>query len=334
MYKPKELSIETISSIKDESVFVEKDSVNIEGIEKIDTFGAIFVLGLLEKYKDKKLLAKKEHIEFINKTKELLEKSKLEKEEDKDTKSLNISFTFLEYIGILIYAVLKDLKDIEFSSFLKEIENSGVGSIFIVGVLSFLVGVVIAYQSAVELINFGANIFIVNLIGISAFRELGPLITGIILAGRVSSGYAANIGIRNVYEEIDALEVMGLSPFVIFGVPRILSLMLITPMLVLFSSNMMVFGGAIVAKTFLDIPFDLFFSRLKEVIGFNQIAVGLIKAPFFGAYIALIGTYYGFYSGKKPEEVTTNVMKSVVTGISGIILIDALFAIVFTKLGI
>ncbi|GAB6078324.1 MlaE family ABC transporter permease [Hydrogenobaculum acidophilum] len=326
-----ELTKETLEEKIDISAILKDHTIDIKDVDKIDTFGAIFVLELLETYKDKKLIGKKEHIEFIQKVKELLS---YEADESKKAKSLKISLTFLEYIGALLYQMFSNAKDIELGSFLKEIENSGIGSLFILGVLSFLVGVVIAYQSASELISFGANIFIVNLIGISAFRELGPLITGIILAGRVSSGYTANIGIRNVYEELDALEVMGISPFVVFGLPRIITLSLITPVLVLFSSNLMVFGGAIIAKIYLDIPFNMFFDRLKETVGISQILIGVIKAPFFGAYIGLIGTYFGFYSGKKPEEVTSNVMKSVVISISGIIVIDAIFSIIFAKIGI
>ncbi|MGC9286798.1 MAG: MlaE family ABC transporter permease [Hydrogenobaculum sp.] len=326
-----DLTKETIGGKVDISILIKEHTIDIKDVDKIDTFGAIFILELLEKYKDKKLVGKKEHIEFIQKVKELL---KYNDEKTKKDTNLSVSLTFLEYIGVLVYHGFKNVKDIEFESFLKEIENSGVGSLFILAVLSFLVGIVIAYQSASELISFGANIFIVNLIGISAFRELGPLITGIILAGRVSSGYTANIGIRNVYEELDAVEVMGISPYVVFGLPRIITLTFITPLLVLFSSNVMVLGGAIIAKTYLDIPFNMFFDRLREVVGFNQVFVGLIKAPFFGAYIGLVGTYFGFYSGKKPEDVTLNVMKSVVISISGIIVIDALFSVIFAKIGI
>jgi len=326
-----DLTKETLEGKIDISKIIKDHAIDIKDVDKIDTFGAIFVLELLETHKDKKLIGKKEHIEFIQKVKELLN---YEASKSRKDKSLKISLMFLDYIGALFYQMFSNAKDIELGSFLKEIENSGIGSLFILGVLSFLVGVVIAYQSASELISFGANIFIVNLIGISAFRELGPLITGIILAGRVSSGYTANIGIRNVYEELDALEVMGISPFVVFGVPRILTLALITPILVLFSSNIMVFGGAIIAKIYLNIPLNMFFDRLKETVGISQILIGVIKAPFFGAYIGLIGTYFGFYSGKKPEEVTLNVMKSVVISISGIIVIDALFSIIFAKIGI
>lgn len=325
------LTKDTLEGNIDISKLVKDKAIDISDVDKLDTFGAIFVLGLLETHKDKELVGKKEHIEFIQHVKNLMS---YEKKSDKKDKHFKISLSFLEYIGGLVYQAFRSIKDMEFGSFLKEIENSGIGSLFILGVLSFLVGIVIAYQSANELISFGANIFIVNLIGISAFRELGPLITGIILAGRVGSGYTANIGIRNVYEELDAIEVMGISPFVVFGIPRILILTLITPILVLFSSNLMVLGGAIIANTYLDIPFNMFFERLRETVGFTQLFVGLIKAPFFGAYIGLIGTYFGFYAGKKPEDVTLNVMKSVVMSISGIIVIDALFSIIFAKIGI
>ena len=326
-----DLTKDTLEGSIDVSAFIKDDAIDISHVDRIDTFGAIFVLDMLEKYKDKKLVGKKEHVDFIQNIKNLMG---YEEKPVKRSFKTGLSFSFLEYIGGLLYQAFSNIKDVEFGSFLKEIESSGVGSLFILGVLSFLVGVVIAYQSASELISFGANIFIVNLIGISAFRELGPLITGIILAGRVSSGYTANIGIRNVYEELDALEVMGISPFVVFGIPRILTLSLITPILVLFSSNLMVLGGAIIAKTYLDIPFNMFFDRLRDVVGFNQVLAGLLKAPFFGAYIGLIGTYFGFYAGKKPEDVTLNVMKSVVMSISGIIVIDALFSILFAKIGI
>ncbi len=324
------LTIDTLKSI-DLNTFMREDAIDITFVEDIDTFGAIYVLELLEKYPNKILKAKEEHIKLINSIKEL-SNSKAKRQNIK--KEFKVSFDFLEYIGILVLDFLRRFKEIEISSFFKEVESAGFGSVFILGMLSLLVGMVIAYQSAAELSMFGANIFVVNLIGISSFRELGPLITGIILAGRVSSGYTADIGIRKVYEELDALEVMGFSYMVILGIPRIIALVFITPTLVLISSNIMVLGGAIIAKTDLGIPFDLFYNRLKDVVGFEQVFVGLIKAPFFGAYIGLTGTYFGFYSGKKPEEVAFNVMKSVVSGISGIILIDALFSVIFAKFGI
>nr|WP_281170024.1 ABC transporter permease [Thermodesulfobacterium hydrogeniphilum] len=236
---------------------------------------------------------------------------------------------FCEYLGLILIDSFRNFRQFEWSSFFKDLQSSGLGSLGILGLLSFLIGIVIGYQSAVQLKTFGANIYIVNLIGISTFRELAPLITGIILAGRVSSGYTANIGLRKVSEEVDALKVLGLSPVVLLTLPRLISATFFTPFLTLFSALTMLLGGALVSDIILDINIRDFFFRLSEIVANKHFLAGMIKTPFFGFYIAIIGTFYGFMTEKRPESLGYSVMKSVVSSIAGIILIDAIFSIIF-----
>ncbi|MDF2952759.1 MAG: Permease subunit MlaE of the ABC-type intermembrane phospholipid transporter Mla [Thermodesulfobacterium sp.] len=314
-------------------------------ITKLEDINTCLLLVILKELKNKKLtlnnlIATNKQLELIHLLEKYLEYPKETKSISKKPISLNLKHLFykilapVEYLGYFLVEAFKNIRQMEFSALLKDLQVSGAGTLLLLGALSFLLGIVMAYQSAFLLRTFGANIFIVELIGIPTFRELAPIITGILLAGRVASGYSANIGLRKVSEELDALEVMGLSWVSLLVLPRVLSLIISAPILMLFSSFFMILGGALISEIYLNIPVLDFFSRLPEAVSSNHVIAGIIKMPFFGLYTALVGCYFGYISEKNPQSLANSVMKSVVYCIAGVIVMDAIFSIIFTKVGL
>ncbi len=348
MVKIKELTLSGEWTIKNyeklENILKNSQSYNIidiENITKIDSYGALILNKIITKTNAKikgnnpkvqellKLVSSKTLTLPEIKKITLLDKLNLIiNEEIKDLKS------FFYFIGALFIHSIYKIKDFEFSTFFRDVEDMGSKAIFIISVLSFLIGVVIAYQSGVQLAKYGANIFIVDLITISITRELSPLIVGIILAGRSASSYTAQLGLMKVSEEIDVLETMGLSPFVILVLPRILSLIIITPLLIVFADLIGIIGGMIISKISLGISFNQFLIRIPQVLTPKIFISGVIKGPVFGFFIALIGTFEGFQVEKKAESIGYNVINSVVKSIFTIILLDAVFSVVYRWLNI
>ncbi|RKX60769.1 MAG: ABC transporter permease [Thermodesulfobacteriota bacterium] len=314
-------------------------------ITKLEDINTCLLLVILKELKNKKLslnnlIATNKQLELIHLLEKYLEYPKETKTISKKLISLNLKHLFykilapVKYLGYFLVEAFKNIRQMEISAVLKDLQVSGAGTLLLLGALSFLLGIVMAYQSAILLRTFGANIFIVELIGIPTFRELAPIITGILLAGRVASGYSANIGLRKVSEELDALEVMGLSWVSLLVLPRVLSLIISAPILMLFSSFFMILGGALISEIYLNIPVLDFFSRLPEAVSSNHVIAGIIKMPFFGLYTALVGCYFGYISEKNPQSLANSVMKSVVYCIVGVIVMDAIFSIIFTKVGL
>jgi phospholipid/cholesterol/gamma-HCH transport system permease protein len=241
---------------------------------------------------------------------------------------------FLNFLGKSTVDFISKISDFEFRAFVKDIQNMGVGAIGIVGVLSFLIGLVIAYQSAAQLKQFGANIFIVDLVSISIVRELGPLIVAIIVSGRSASSYAASIGLMKVQEEIDTLDTMGVSPYTLLVLPRILSLFVVMPLLIVFADIVGIFGGMIISNLILNVNFAEFLERASRVVTIKSFLSGIIKGPVFGIVIALIGTSEGFKVEQKTESIGLHVTVSVVKSIFSVIAIDAAFSVIYRWLKI
>lgn len=223
---------------------------------------------------------------------------------------------------------------IRFTSVVHHMEETGLKALPIVGLLSFLIGMVMAYQGASQLQKFGAEIFVVDLIGISVLRELGVLLTAILIAGRSGSAFTAQIGTMKVNEEIAAMRTLGLDPVVVLVLPRLLALVLTLPVLTFFADIMGLLGGALMAWNTLDIGPYLFFSRLQEVIGPRTFMIGMIKAPVFAVLIALVGCYEGLRVKRDAESVGRLTTRSVVQSIFLVIVFDALFSIMFNILGV
>jgi len=204
----------------------------------------------------------------------------------------------------------------------------------IVGLLSFLIGVVLAYQGADQLRRFGAEIYTVNLLGIAILRELGVLLTAIIIAGRSGSAFTAQIGTMQVNEEIDALRTLGLDPIEVLVVPRVLGLALTLPLLAVYAAFMGLLGGCLMSWASLGILIPTFLEQLRSAITEWTFWVGIIKAPFFAIIIALVGCYEGFNVARSADSVGRLTTPSVVESIFIVIVADAAFSIMFSMLRI
>ena len=212
---------------------------------------------------------------------------------------------------------------------LQNLGAAGYRALPIVGLLSFLLGVVIAYQGGVQLLLYGANV-----VGLSMLRELAPLITAIIVAGRTGSAYTAQIGTMKVTEEIDALYTIGVTPMELLVLPKLVALLVALPLLTVFADIMGVFGGMVMASSMLGISSTTFLDRLAEAVSTRSYLIGIGKAPVFAAIIAAVGCYQGFQVRGSAESVGRRTTVSVVQSIFLVIVVDAAFSVAFSKLGI
>ena len=212
------------------------------------------------------------------------------------------------------------------------IRSAGFDALPIVGLLSFLLGVVVAYQGADQLRQYGANIYVVDLVGLSMLREFAPLITAIIIAGRSGSAYAAQIGTMSVTEEIDAMRTLGIAPLDLLVLPKILALVIALPLLTVFADVLGVLGGMIMARAQLGVGFDEFLDRLVNAVSMTSYLVGIGKAPVFAAIIAVVGCFQGFRTKGGADSVGRQTTRAVVQSIFFVIVADALFSIAFSAL--
>ena len=223
---------------------------------------------------------------------------------------------------------------LRFTSTVYHMEQVGLNALPIVALLSFLIGIVLAYQGAEQLRQFGAELFVVNLLGISILRELGILITAIIIAGRSGSSFTAQIGTMKVNEEVDAMQTIGIDPVEILVLPRVAALVLTLPLLAFLSDVVGLAGGALMSYFVLDITFGQFLKQLQTAVGLEQLWIGLVKAPVFAFAIAMIGCYEGLKVSGSAESVGKMTTKSVVESIFLVIVLDAIFSIIFVNLGL
>lgn len=215
-----------------------------------------------------------------------------------------------------------------------QMQRAGVSALGIVGLLSFLVGIVMTYIGAQQLKPYGAEIFTVNLLAVGFLRELGGLLAAIIIAGRSGSAFTAEIGAMIVNEEVDAMRTLGLDPIEVLVVPRILGLILTLPFLTFWANFTGLAGGAVICRMSLDIPLTTFLVQLHSAVSLWSVFLGIIKAPFFAACIALIGCNEGLLVTRSAESVGRRTTQSVVQAIFLVIVLDALFSIFFNAIGI
>jgi phospholipid/cholesterol/gamma-HCH transport system permease protein len=235
---------------------------------------------------------------------------------------------------IAYFAIIRRPRSLRLVSLVNQIEQSGLNAVPIVCLLSFLIGIVIAYVGADQLRQFGAEIFTVNLLGVIMLREIGVLMTAIMIAGRSGSAFTAQIGTMQVNEEIDAMRTMGLDPMQVLVLPRINGLLISLPILAFLSNVAGLLGGAVMATVVLDVTFLQFLQQLQSVVTTNHFFVGMVKAPVFAFIIAIVGCYEGLRVSGSAESVGRMTTKSVVTSIFLVIIADAIFSIIFSSLGI
>jgi phospholipid/cholesterol/gamma-HCH transport system permease protein len=219
------------------------------------------------------------------------------------------------------------------SSLARHIYETGITAIPIVCLIAFLISVIVAYLGAQQLSRFGADIFVVDLVTISVLREMGVLLTAIIVAGRSGSAFAAEIGVMQLNEETDALRAMGMSPIELLVVPRVLALVIAMPLLTIIADAMGLAGGGLLSLLNLHIPLVQFTYRLREALSPTTFWAGLIKAPVFAILIAMVGTYRGMQVRESARELGRLTTVAVVQSIFMVILADALFAVLFVKIG-
>jgi phospholipid/cholesterol/gamma-HCH transport system permease protein len=243
----------------------------------------------------------------------------------------------LNFLGMMVTAMARTVaspRRLRGIALVHHIEQTGLNALPIVGLLSFLIGVVLAYQGADQLRQFGAELFVVNLLGISILREIGILMTSIIIAGRSGSAFTAQIGTMKVNLEVDALRTLGLDPIEMLVLPRALALMITLPLLAFYADVVGLLGGAVMCYFVLDIGFGQFVQQLHGAIKLSTLMVGLCKAPVFAFVIALVGCYEGLKVSGSAESVGRLTTRSVVVGIFLVIVLDALFSILFSYVGV
>nr|WP_294848492.1 MlaE family lipid ABC transporter permease subunit [uncultured Sphingomonas sp.] len=247
--------------------------------------------------------------------------------------------TFIGLIGFLgavltgFWSIIRRPKRFRMNAVIQQFDKVGVRALGIIGLMSFLIGIVIGQQGAVQLQQFGAEVYTINLIGRLTVRELGTLMTAIMVAGRSGSAFAAQIGTMKITEEIDAMRTIGVSPVEALVTPRMIASVVTMPLLAFYAMIMSLLGGGIFCWVSLGIPPLTFIQRLQEVIPITDLWVGLIKAPVFGFIIALAGCYQGMLVQGNSEEVGIRTTNAVVQSIFMVIVLDAVFAVFFSSVG-
>ena len=325
--------------------------INLNQVKDLDSNGAI-LLTLFEKEAKRAnsivefITNNKKHQKLLN----IIESNLLDKDEPKKRKKEGILYVlgkstvdffnslkgFIAFIGEFFVKslFLFKPKNFRYKELVYFIYSAGIGAIPIISLTAFLVGVVIAYQTIVQLAKFGADIFVVDASAISIARELGPMITAIVVAGRSASSFAAEIGAMKLTQEIDAMVTMGFKPFYFLIIPRVIALVISLPLLIFISDMVGIFGAMVATKAQIGLSFDIFIQRLYEVLDLKHYVIGLVKGPFFAIIIALIGSYHGLRVTQNTESIGQETTKSVVNAIFLVIVCDAIFSVIFTRLGL
>ena len=230
--------------------------------------------------------------------------------------------------------VARPRHNLRMAAMIHQVEETGINALPIVGLLAFLIGVVLAYQGADQLKRFGAEIFTINLLGVGLLREIGGLITAIIVAGRSGSAFTAQIGTMRVNEEIDAMQTMGLNTVDTLVLPRIIGLVIALPLLTFYADIMGLIGGAVMCYFSLGLTIPVFLRQLQDAVSVNTFMVGMIKAPVFAFVIALVGCYEGFQVERNAASVGALTTRAVVEAVFLVIVLDAAFSVMFSVLGV
>lgn len=241
----------------------------------------------------------------------------------------------LNFVGLTLTALLRvarEPKRLRVTAIFWHMEEAGINAMPIVGLMSFMIGAVVAFMGAKILRLFNAEVFTVELVGISVLREFGVLLAAILVAGRSGSAFTASIGAMKIREEIDAMKALGLDPIETLVLPRTIALVLMMPVLTFMASVLGVIGGGLVAATAMDISPAFFVGRLQETIALSNFWVGLIKAPFFAFVIAIIGCYQGMEVAGSSESLGQRTTLSVVQSLFVVIILDAFFAMFFLEI--
>ncbi len=244
---------------------------------------------------------------------------------------------FTGFIGLVIARLVRTIvvpRRLRVTALFAQMAQTGYNAVPIIALMGFLIGIVLAFQGAVQLRQFGAEVFVVDLIAVSVLRELGILLTAIIVAGRSGSAYTAAIGSMKVHEEIDAMRTLGLDPVEVLVLPRLIALVLMLPVLGLVANLCALTGGAVMSWLELGVSPNMYVTRLRENTDIWHLAIGMIKAPFFAFTIAVVACWQGFQVAGSADSVGERTRASVVQGIFLVIVLDAIFSVLAAELGI
>ncbi len=242
--------------------------------------------------------------------------------------------TFLGQVTLAFLRLLQGRARLRRADFLLVLQECGAQALPIVSLISFLVGLILAFVGAVQLRQFGAQMYVADLVGIAMAREMGAMMTGIVMAGRTGAAFAAQLGTMMVNEEIDALSTTGLPPMEFLVLPRMVALMLMVPLLCLYADLLGIVGGMLIGVGMLDLGVVQYFNETQRALTLTTFTLGFIKAAVFGAVVALEGCLRGMQSGRSAAAVGEAATSAVVTGIVWIIVTDAILTIVYEVLGV
>lgn len=323
-------------------------TIDLSDISRMDTVGAWIVYRTVRDRGAKVIGASREEVSLLKQVGEFDKPARVTPEEQGGTvralrelgewvvETGQTLVGLLGFFGSTLVAfanVIRRPKRFRVNAVIQRFDVVGVRALGIIGLMSFLIGIVIAQQGSVQLAQFGAQVYTINLIGRITLRELGTLMTAIMVAGRSGSAFAAQLGTMKITEEIDAMRTIGVSPIEALVVPRIISAVVMMPLLAFWSMFLALIGGGVFVWLSLEIPPITYVQRLHEVIPLTDLWVGLIKAPVFGFIIALAGCFQGMLVQGNSEEVGSRTTTAVVQSIFLVIVLDAVFAVFFSNIG-
>lgn len=344
--------IPQLKSLLDKTRWPQDGQITMDGsaISKMDTAGAWLLNSLITKLKKGNITVSltgfsEQHLSLIKLIEKHLRQEKaftppavksfLVRVGQTAVAQLRSFFEYLSFIGLLSLESLRlaaEPRRIRFGAVAGVVYRTGYAALPIIALLSFMIGVVITYQMGLQLKNYGANIFIVDLLGLAILREFGPLLTAIMIAGRTGSAYTAQLGLMKTNQEIDALDTMGITPSELLLLPRIVGLVIALPLLTIWADMIGVFGGMVMSNNMLSITWYDFLHRFPNVIPLRALLIGLGKAPIFALIISSVGCFQGVNVTGSADSVGNNTTRSVVMAIFFIIVADAIFSIIFSKL--
>lgn len=326
--------------------------VDFHKVERMDTAGACLAAQLLDRLgdRDSYQLHSNQNVDSILKTVERYKTSPTDRRPQSNAlfayierigkatlEAIDLAACFVVFIGNitrhLISTVLRPAR-FRFSQTMTQIELSGFNAIPIISLISFLIGVVIAYQGALQLGKLGADIYTIDLLAVTILREMGILLAAIVIAGRSGSTFAAEIGSMKLNEELDAMHTIGMNPMEVLVLPRVIGLTLSLPILTLIANFFGIVGGGLMVWVVMDISPTMFINQFVNSLSPWTFWVGIIKAPVFATIIAVIGCYEGMQVSGSAESLGTHTTRAVVESIFLIIVFDALFSIFYGVIGI
>jgi phospholipid/cholesterol/gamma-HCH transport system permease protein len=323
-------------------------SLDLASLEELDTTGALFLCGLREQGVELKAV-RAEHKNLLDLVCGMQLKTlpkppatprlrqlivQLGKSTDDAVRDTYDILVFIGRSASMTLGALLHPNRLALPSISRHIAETGIYALPIVGLMAILISIVIGYQGVAQLRPYGGEDFTVNLVAVSVLREMAVLITSIMVAGRTGSAFAAEIGVMKAHEEIDALEVMGLEPMNLLVVPRLIALIITLPLLAFYADMMGLLGGAAIGQITLHLSPAQYFDRVHLAVTYKDFAVGLIKAPVFAFFIAIIGCMHGLRVTGSAESVGKETTRAVVKSIFLVIVLDAFFSILFEQLGI